>query len=316
MPKLPNTKRVHQKQPKKVDPIKALDAIRAEFKAFDQRKQEFVRNKLGQIAELNECVTANEQTWERFIKKRFWEDCVGESPTMKDRSDSLRFVTRFAENAKSRGAAQNASKHAIVIEYLLNQGFEPAGIPAELAKRGHGINATYTKATKEGAGNTPNGNGSAKPAAHKGNARTVVKTQPTDDGWGDDDDNDAQAEEEEEEEQEEVEKADSWGDDDEEEEEEEEQPSSNPQKAKTSGFMSLKLEGKRDVVEKAKKLLKRKGVYLYAEERAGKGFVELLEAITDPPRTASGSERRTKDPRSKATSRRPSHRPPKTRHSA
>ena len=107
--------------------LKKCQALITEAKKDNEAR---VQASLGALAELKLRITESEKTWGKLIKKSFWKDCEGEVPDMEDRFDGTRFVVRFAEKAKKRRAAQNASKHAAVIDYLLEKGVKPADIPA------------------------------------------------------------------------------------------------------------------------------------------------------------------------------------------
>src|SRR4051794_36711426 len=104
------------------DPMKALDRCQALIKEAKKDQWARVRASLGVIAELNLRFTKSERAWRALTRKKFWQKCEGERPTMADRSDGMRFVVRYAERARKRKAAQNSCKHAAVIKYLLDQG--------------------------------------------------------------------------------------------------------------------------------------------------------------------------------------------------
>src|SRR4051794_22054849 len=170
------------------DPREALDECQALIKEAKKGERARIRASLGVMAELRQRFTKNKKAWRKLRQKKFWDACEGERPTMEDRLDGTRFVVRYAEKATTRPAAQKASKHAIVIKYLLDRGVKPADIPVELAKPGHGINAICQKASKKGSSiDASKGNGRTKPS-DAGDTRVTPKAQPENDGWDDDDD--------------------------------------------------------------------------------------------------------------------------------
>jgi hypothetical protein len=275
------------------DPIDALDQCQAKVKEIEAGYRARIWASLGAIAELCIRLTQDEKAWGRLVeKKRFWDDCEGERPTMDDRSDGIRFVVRYVRNAKKRPAAQKASKHAIVIKYLLDQGIEPAAIPAELAKPKNGINAICQKASGASSADTPEGNDRAKLTTD--DTRIGTKAQPEND-WSDDDND--------------------WSDDDDDQPEAEvkgEQPSSEPQKLKVSGLVSLGLHGEAEIVKKEEAFQEDEEMFMRVRVRktkSGKRYLKLLDVVPPLklPKAVKASARMKNDPRdAKAASRRPS----------
>src|SRR3954451_9498226 len=206
--------------------------------------------------------------------------------------DGIRFVVRYVRNAKKRPAAKKASKYAIVIKYLLDQGIEPAAIPAELAKPKNGINAICQKASGASSADTPEGNDRAKLTTD--DTRIGTKAQPEND-WSDDDND--------------------WSDDDDDQPEAEvkgEQPSSEPQKLKVSGLVSLGLHGEAEIVKKEEAFQEDEEMFMRVRVRktkSGKRYLKLLDVVPPLklPKAVKASARMKNDPRdAKAASRRPS----------
>jgi hypothetical protein len=150
--------------------ISALVECQRRIQANERGYHDRVRAHLGATAELALRVTKNKDVWQSFTRQKFWETCEGEKPTLSDRSDGLRFAVRFAESAKTRGAAQNSSRHATIIKYLLDQGIKPVDFLKYLSKPGQGMNAVYEKATakKASGAKDKSGNGSKHPPSQKG----------------------------------------------------------------------------------------------------------------------------------------------------
>ena len=127
----------------------ALIACQRRITANTRGYRARVRAHLGAIAELALRVTNSETAWRSFTRRKFWEACQGDRPKLTDRSDGLRFVVRFAEFAKSREAAQNSSRHATIIKYLLDEErIKPADFLAYLSKSGQGMSDTCRKAAE------------------------------------------------------------------------------------------------------------------------------------------------------------------------
>src|SRR5829696_5093630 len=101
--------------------MKALIACQRRITENKRGYHARARGQLGATAELALRTTRTETAWQPFIRQKFWETCEGETPKLTDRSDGLRFVVRFAESAKTREAAQNSSRHATIIKYLLKE---------------------------------------------------------------------------------------------------------------------------------------------------------------------------------------------------
>jgi hypothetical protein len=124
------------------DAIEALEKCRSAIKQAKRESRKRARTLLGITATMHRRVSRTPQSWRTFTEKDFWNNCSGERPTMANRSDGLRFVVRYAENAISREAAQNASRHTTIIQHLLNKGLKPGHMPGYLAKRGQGMEPT------------------------------------------------------------------------------------------------------------------------------------------------------------------------------
>ncbi len=130
------------------DTMKALIACQRRITANKRGYRARARAQLGATAELALRATKSETAWRSFMRHEFWETCEGETPKVTDRSDGLRFVVRFAESAKSRQAAQNSSRHATIIKYLLEEErIRPADFLSYLSKAEQGMNDVYNKAT-------------------------------------------------------------------------------------------------------------------------------------------------------------------------
>jgi hypothetical protein len=108
------------------DPMQTLDECRSRIKEVKKGHQLRIRTYLAATAESAQRVCNDKNAWLKLMNNKFWEKCSGERPTAHDRADGLRFAVRYAENALSRPAAQNASKHTAVIQFLLSQGVAPA----------------------------------------------------------------------------------------------------------------------------------------------------------------------------------------------
>jgi hypothetical protein len=131
------------------DPIEALDECRSAFKRAKRGYWRRTRTLLGITATIHRRVSRSTKSWGTFMKKDFWKKCSGDCPTMADQSDGLRFVVRYVENALSREAAQNAYRHTVVIQRLLDNGVKPGHMLSYLSKSNQGIGATYRAASAQ-----------------------------------------------------------------------------------------------------------------------------------------------------------------------
>jgi hypothetical protein len=131
------------------DPMTALDRCRSAIthttRVYWAKRQIY----LGVLAATYERISQSKKSWHKFIGKKFWDKAYGRRPAMDDRSNGLEFVIRYGERAITRKEYQNAWRHAVTAQYLLNQGVKPIDFPGYLGKVGQGMKATYEKALAE-----------------------------------------------------------------------------------------------------------------------------------------------------------------------